>query len=517
VSSAVAKGRIVMGLLFFPRGGSAQVTRYLGHALDEAGWSVSLVAGSLGRAGDETHAPTFFDGLDLHHLDYTAAVDAFAAGGDALTAPIPLHPSFEDREGAPDVVLAAVDPGLRGHLAGVWEAPFAAAGIDHADVAHLHHLTPQHDVVAARWPQLAVLAHLHGTELNHIEEVEARAALAAAVGFDLATMPEAVAGGKVDEAALSEPARHLLRTTRWPQWRHGAAWLAHLRRQAATADHLVVVAPPDRATAIELLHLPPERVTAVPNGVETHRFRPHALAPAERRAWFRRWLIEDPHGWDESSVPGSVAYREEDLDRLLGPDGETSVLLYVGRFTAAKRVPLLVEAFAEARARSRRPVSLVVWGGHPGEWEGEHPVTAARRVGAEGIFFAGWRGHHDLPLGLAASDALVMPSVHDSFAQTALEAMAVGLPVLATLSGGFPAMINLEPDRPTGWLIPPDDLPALADALVALAERPDEARARGAAALAHARTNLSWRGRVAGFEEAYAVARERHQARAAGA
>ena len=45
------KGRVVMGLLFFPRGGSAQVARYLAPCLSDAGWTVSLVTGSLGVAG----------------------------------------------------------------------------------------------------------------------------------------------------------------------------------------------------------------------------------------------------------------------------------------------------------------------------------------------------------------------------------------------------------------------------------------------------------------------------------
>ncbi len=82
---------MVMGLWFFARGGSAQVTRYLAPALGDAGWSVSLVAGSLGRPGDGTHAPTFFDGIAGHHLDYDDAVRGRAAaererrGAHALT------------------------------------------------------------------------------------------------------------------------------------------------------------------------------------------------------------------------------------------------------------------------------------------------------------------------------------------------------------------------------------------------------------------------------------------------
>src|SRR5438105_870565 len=76
-SAAMGRGRIVMGLLFFPRGGSAYVVRYLSPALARAGWSVSLAVGSLGVQGEETYAPTFFDGLDVHFLDSTDAVRAF--------------------------------------------------------------------------------------------------------------------------------------------------------------------------------------------------------------------------------------------------------------------------------------------------------------------------------------------------------------------------------------------------------------------------------------------------------
>jgi glycosyltransferase involved in cell wall biosynthesis len=507
----MSSGQVVMGLLFFPRGGSAQVTRYLAAALERAGWSVSLVAGSLGPPGASTHAPTFFAGIDVHHLDYTPAVVAHAAGDDALMAPVPMHPSYEDRTDAVDPVLAAVDPDLVGALASVWEAPFRTAGADGADILHLHHLTPQLDAAVGRWPSVPVVVHLHGTEIKFLEVVEVNQSVARALGRTLATMPDdPAADATLDTAGLDDTQQEILATTRWSQWRHGEFWLHRLRQQAAMADHLVVVSPPDRETAISLLGLARSRVTAMPNGVDTDLFRPRPLGADERRACFRRYLVEDPQGWEEGGEPGSVAYGEADLDRLLGLDGATSVLVYVGRFTGAKRVPLLVKAFARARARSSNPMSLVVWGGHPGEWEGEHPVTVARRIGDDGVFFAGWRGHEDLPEGLAACDVLVMPSVNDSFAQTALESMAVGRPVIATRSGGFPSMINLDPRRPTGWLVDPDDVAGLAEAMVEVVEQPDERRRRGQAALAHARENLSWEGRVSGFEQVYAAARDHH-------
>ena len=502
-----------MGLLFFPRGGSAQVARYLSTALAQAGWSVELVTGSLGGSGDETHAPTFFAPTPVQHLDYSDAMRAFEAGGSAVSAPVPMHPSYEDREDAPDVVFSAVPDELAGHLSSVWETPFRDAGADRADVFHLHHLTPQHDAVGRCWPRAAVVAHLHGTEIKFLQAVNERAALARSVGTTLAGMPEWVRVNPGGGSQLDGVQRELLRTTRWGQWEHGEAWSGRLRREADAADHLVVVSPADRATAVDVLGTDEERVSEIPNGVDVIAFSPRPTSRQERRAHFRRWLVEDGKGWDESAVTGTVAYRESDLDRLLGRDGDATILIYVGRFTAAKRVPLLVRAFARARPRFNRPTSLVVWGGHPGEWEGEHPVTVAREVGSDGVFFAGWRGHDELPHALAACDALVMPSVDDSYPQAPLEAMAVGLPVLATQSGGFPLMVNVDPARPTGWLAPPDDERALAETLVEVANQPQEILRRGEAALAHARAHLSWASRVEKFEEAYARARDRRAMR----
>ena len=95
-----------------------------------------------------------------------------------------MHPSFEDREGAPDVVLAAVPVDLAGHLSSVWEEPFRAAGADRADVFHLHHLTPQHEAVRRCWPEGAVVAHLHGTEIKFLEAVNERVQLRHVGGYD---------------------------------------------------------------------------------------------------------------------------------------------------------------------------------------------------------------------------------------------------------------------------------------------------------------------------------------------
>jgi glycosyltransferase involved in cell wall biosynthesis len=513
-------GRVVMGLLFYPRGGSAYVVRYLSPALERAGWQVSLATGSLGQIGVSTNAATFFAGLDVHPLDATAAVEAFERGEDAIAQPQPMHPSYEDREGVPDVVFASVAPELADHLAAVWEAPMRAAGAADADVLHLHHLTPQLDAACRYWPDVPRVVHLHGTELKLIEGITVRAALAGQLGETLATMADADAATLDGLAAKldTDEERALLHGTRWPAWRHGEFWADHLKTQAHRADHLVTVSPQNRDAAIEVLGFAPDDVTALPNGVDIDRFHPRERDHGARRAAFRRYLVDDPQGWAPGAGPGSVRYTEADLDRLLGPDDDATVLLLVGRFLGFKRMPALVRAFADARDRFARPASLVVWGGHPGEWEGEHPVAVAEEVGADGIFFTGWRGHDDLPEGLAMSDVLVVPSVADPYPQVPLEAMAVGLPVLACESGGLTSMVNLDPQRPTGWFVPPDDSAAMTEALVAVVNDPAEVRRRGAHALEHARTDLSWDGLVPRFEAVYAegITRARERVRRAG-
>jgi glycosyltransferase involved in cell wall biosynthesis len=500
-------GRVVMGLLFYPRGGSAYVVRYLSPALERAGWQVSLATGSLGQIGVSTNAATFFAGLDVHPLDATAAVEAFERGEDAIAQPQPMHPSYEDREGVPDVVFASVAPELAEHLAAVWEAPMRAAGAADADVLHLHHLTPQLDAACRYWPDVPRVVHLHNTELLLLGAIAARRAVAEALGESLATMPSAAARHRL-ASALDREQQEILMSTRWDAWRHGDFWSDHLHRLAREADHLIVVNEDNRQSAVSTLGVPEDRVTVIPNGVDLDQFEAHPRAGGARRAAYRRWLVDDARGWAEDGEPGSVRYAEADLDRLLGPDDDATVLLYVGRFTEAKRVPNLVRAFARARDRFDGPASLVVWGGHPGEFEGRHPVTVAREEGDDGIFFTGWRGHDDLPAGLALSDVLVLASVDDGYPQTPLEAMAVGLPVVASRSGGLPTIVNTDPARPTGWLVPPDDVDALADALVQVVNRPAERAARAANARAHARAVLSWDGLVPRFEAVYALATE---------
>src|SRR5215207_7524091 len=98
---SAANRTVLMALQFWPRGGSAQVVRYLAPEVVAAGWRLSLVAGSVGAPGDLGYAPEFFSPLPVTVVDYTGAMEVWRAGGDPFRAKVPMHPSFEDRPGAP--------------------------------------------------------------------------------------------------------------------------------------------------------------------------------------------------------------------------------------------------------------------------------------------------------------------------------------------------------------------------------------------------------------------------------
>ena len=165
------------------------------------------------------------------------------------------------------------------------------------------------------------------------------------------------------------------------------------------------------------------------------------------------------------------------------------MLLYVGRYTEVKRIPLLIEAYERARPGFNRRSPLVIVGGFPGEWEGEHPYDTIRRVGARDVFLAGWHDHHELADILAAADVIVLPSVREQFGQVLVEGMACGLPPIAVDAYG-PA--DIVDHGETGWLVEPDDVVGLANALVEAINRPGERRRRGTKALEAAHERYAW-------------------------
>jgi glycosyltransferase involved in cell wall biosynthesis len=434
--------KVLMGIYFSPRGGSAHVCRALAGELERNGFEVGVVSGSRADVGDLALASSFYSGLDVRAVDFTPALrspDALRYAGPAGTAPI--HGSYEDRAGAEDPVLAAIDDQAYELQVAAWSRELRLAGAEEADLLYLHHLTPLNEAAARAFPAVPVLGHIHGTELLMLERIAAGAPTG---------------------------------------WHHADAWAERMRGWASRCDRIVVSNPDGLVRGAAALELDPELFVCAPNGFNRN-FAPRKI---DRRSHWRRHLVEAPQGWRPGCLPGSVAYEETDLDDLDG-----TVLLYVGRFTEVKRLALLIEAFALARPRFREAVSLVLLGGHPGEWEGEHPIETVERLDCPNVFLAGWHSHDDLPAFLRAADVLVHASVHEQFGQVLVEAMACELPVIAVNRGGPSAIVD-DPD--TGWLVPPDDADALVEAMVEAVNEPVDRRLRGQRARGEVVGRYAW-------------------------
>jgi glycosyltransferase involved in cell wall biosynthesis len=435
--------KLLMGVYFYPRGGSAHVCRALATELARNGREVTVLSGSRSDLGEHALATSFYGDLDLRAVDFTPALrseDPLRFEGPAGTAP--MHASYEDRRDAEDPVLASLDDEAFELQVAAWTRELGLAGAADADLLYLHHLTPLNEAAARAFPELAVLGHVHGTELLMLEQIAA----GATVG-----------------------------------WAHAEAWAERIRRWAAECERIVVGSPKGRDRAADVLGLDPGRFHCIPNGFDPS----FAAAEIDRRAHWRRHLVEEPQGWRPGSPPGSVAYEEADLKALGG-----TVLLYTGRFTEVKRLPVLLEAFARAQPRFDGPTALVLLGGYPGEWEGEHPLEAIERLGLADVFLAGWHSHAELPDCFNAADLLVHASVREQFGQVLVEAMACALPAIAIERGGPAAIVD---DPETGWLVPPDDTEAFADAMVEAVNDAAGRRRRGQSARAAVGSRYAWR------------------------
>lgn len=422
--------RALTALMFFPRGGSAHVARALARELPAHGCDVTVVSGSLAGRAD---AERFYEGCDVHAVRFDR--------GDA-----PMHPSYEDRPDAPDPVFASLDDDAYETHVAAWCSALTEAGAADADVLHLHHLTPINEAAARVAPGVPVVGHLHGTELMMLERI-----------------------------ADGPPAA----------WRHAEEWERRMRRWALGCERVLLLSHSQLERAERVLGIDPRRCVVAPNGFDPRLFSPRDV---DRRALWRRVLVDDPHGWRPGHDEGSVAYRPEQAAAVAGGP----VLLSVSRFTEVKRLGLLVRSFVRMREALReggRSASLVLVGGYPGEWEGEHPYDAIRATGASDVYLAGWHEHEELPELFSAADVVVLSSVREQFGSALVEGMACGLPAIAVDRFG-PSDI-VRPGH-TGWLVSPDDEAALAGALAEAVEHPEDCRRRGAAARRDVTLRFAW-------------------------
>jgi sugar transferase (PEP-CTERM/EpsH1 system associated) len=204
-----------------------------------------------------------------------------------------------------------------------------------------------------------------------------------------------------------------------------------LRRALSPLIHRFIPLSTDlEAYLHDSVGIPDGRITRITNGVDVDRFHPDE----EERPGFR-----NARGWD----------------------AQTLVIGWVGRMESVKNPLGLVEAFIQLvrdHPSQREQVALVMIG--DGSLSGE----VASRLQQAGLTDRVWLpgSREDVPDLLRALDLFALPSLAEGISNTVLEAMASGVPVVATRVGGNPELV--DPER-AGELVEADDPEALSEAL----------------------------------------------------
>jgi len=160
-------------------------------------------------------------------------------------------------------------------------------------------------------------------------------------------------------------------------------------------------------------------------------------------------------------------------------------LVFVGRVVHQKGLDVLLSALAKLPSEADYALTIV----------GDGPLRGAltEQAASLGVLprlrFAGWAGREEMPELLRRADLFVFPSRDEGMPNAVLEAMAAGLPVVATRISGNEEVVA---DGETGLLVPPDDPDALAGALAGLLADAALRRQLGAAGRARVCREYSW-------------------------
>jgi glycosyltransferase involved in cell wall biosynthesis len=189
--------------------------------------------------------------------------------------------------------------------------------------------------------------------------------------------------------------------------------------------------------------------------VALKRLRTLSLSRARRLVVPSRYLAAIAAGWGlDRSIEVLVNPAPPPLDVVPEPL-EPGTFVYVGRLASQKGLPVALEALAEL-GQGR----LLVVGDGPERGSLEQLVRKLSL--ADRVTFAGPRSRDDVLRAFAGARAAVLPSLWENLPHAAVEALAVGTPVVATAVGGVPEVVH---DDENGLLVPAGDVSALAAAL----------------------------------------------------
>lgn len=212
-------------------------------------------------------------------------------------------------------------------------------------------------------------------------------------------------------------------------------------------DHILGFTPDDRDYLIDLYRAKPNKITLIPPGIDTTKFKP---------------------------IPQALAKQH------LGIAATDRLLLFVGRLDPIKGLATLLKALATLDNTLSRTCLAIIGG--------EQEALAKKFKVSHITVFLGSRDQRVLPYYYSAAEMTIIPSSHESFGIVALESMACATPVIASNVGGLQYLIK---HGTTGLLVPANSPQPLADAISALLHSREIRQDLGHAAHLAAQ-NYSW-------------------------
>jgi L-malate glycosyltransferase len=229
--------------------------------------------------------------------------------------------------------------------------------------------------------------------------------------------------------------------------------LQRLQRFAYTFAHRVVANSRAAAERLRIEGISSSKIEIIPNGIDPAMFPPHDYSPRPRRIAMIACLREEKRVDVLITAAATILERYPDAEFLIAGDGTCREAL-------------------EEQARETGVMHRCRFLGH----------------------------RDDVPEVLAGADVFVLPSRSEAFPNSIIEAMAAGLPVVASDVGGIPELVE---DGRTGRLVPPGDPQALGRALLEFLDHPDRIEACGRAGRDRIERSYSFGRMVQQFETLY--------------
>jgi len=234
------------------------------------------------------------------------------------------------------------------------------------------------------------------------------------------------------------------------------------------ADTVIAISRQVQADVATVYGLAPERIKLIWNGFGVEHFK---LIPEATKA-----AVLAEHNLPESDAP---------------------IVSFAGKFTELKCIDVLLKAASIYEKQIPGVTTLLAGDGQL--WDDMHALRD--ELGLSGVHFLGHQSQDKVARIHNASDLAVVPSRFEAFGLVAVEALACGVPVVASAVGGLPDFINDE----VGALVPPEDPEALAAAIINELKR-NTKLTKGPVANRYAYADFTWKTQVAMMIDLYAEA-----------